>query len=320
MLTELGNKRLVPQKKSGFQRFMAQWDLQILVIPSIILIFVFSYIPIYGVIMAFQEFRLGDFPGMSDWVGFKQFMSLFTDPNFTKVLRNTVCISFLKLLINFPLPIIFAVLINELRNATFKKSIQTISYLPHFISWVVAARLMFDFFSVDGGAINEILMALHIVDSPIAFFSRGELFWGMLVVTDVWKELGWNSIIFIAAIASVDAEMYEAADIDGATRLEKMWYITLATIRPTIILMLIFTVGGLLNANFDQVMMLTNQMGNATLRDYADVIDTYVFRVGLSQARFSYAAAAGLFKAVINFILLLVTNKIADKVGDSALF
>lgn len=301
-------------------RFVHQWDLQILVIPSIIFIFVFSYIPMYGIIMAFQEFQLGDFPGASAWVGLRQFRSLFNDPNFGRVLRNTVVISLLKLLVNFPLPIVFALFINEVRVQWFKKTVQTISYLPHFISWVVAARLMFDFFSSDGGAINEVLMALNVIDSPVAFFNRGEYYWVLAVLTDLWKEIGWNSIIFIAAIAAVDIEMYEAADIDGATRVQKLWYITLASIKPTIILLLIFTVGGLLNANFDQSMMLTNQMGNKVLLEYADIIDTYVYRVGMSQARFSYAAAAGVFKAVINFALLLGANLLADKLGESALF
>jgi putative aldouronate transport system permease protein len=318
-----GNGAVNPAKGAGAQksllrRLSDQWDLQALLVPSFLLVLVFSYIPMYGIIMAFQEFRLGDFPGMSQWVGLKHLAKMFTDPNFLKVLRNTLVIGGLKLVINFPLPIVFAVFINELRNKYFKKSVQTISYLPHFISWVVAAKLMFDFFSADGGAVNELLVALGIFKEPVSFFSRGDLFWGMAVVTDLWKELGWNSIIFLAAIVSIDFEMYEAADIDGATRLQKMWYITVATIQPTLVLLFIFTTGRLLDANFDQIMMLTNQMGNALLRDTADVIDTYVYRVGISQARYSYAAAAGLFKALINFTLLLAVNKIADRVSGSA--
>jgi putative aldouronate transport system permease protein len=314
-------KAEAPRGKSSYPRRkkFSQWDLQLLVIPSVIFVLIFSYLPMYGIAMSFQEFRLGDFPGMSQWVGLKQFGALFRDPNFLTVLRNTVVISLLKMLVNFPLPIVFAVFINELRQKTVKKFMQTISYLPHFISWVVAARLMFDFFSADGGAVNQVLMTLGMINSPIAFFNRGEYYWGLAVGTDLWKELGWNSIIFIASIASIDIEMYEAADIDGATRLEKIWYITIASIRPTIVLLLIFTVGGLLNANFDQSMMLTGQMGNAMLRGYADIIDTYVYRVGIQQARFSFAAAAGLFKAVINFALLLGANWLANKLDESAL-
>lgn len=309
-----------PVKKGSFLKdFVKQIDLQLLVIPGIVHILIFSYIPMYGVIMAFQEFQLGDIPGMSHWVGFKQFMLLFTDPNFFTVLRNTVAISSLKLLIVFPLPIIFALFLNELTSTRFKRSIQTISYLPHFISWVVGATLMFDFFSVDNGAVNLALQYFGFIKEPIFFFGKGEYFWGMLVGTDLWKELGWSSIIYIASIASIDAEIYEAAEVDGAGRFAKMWYITVAGIMPTIILLLIFTVGNLLNANFDQIMMLTNQMGNATLRQYADVIDTYVYRVGIREARFSYATAAGLFKSAINIILLLMANKLARKT-ENAIF
>lgn len=295
-----------------------QWELQVLIIPSIILVLIFNYIPMYGMVMAFQEFRLGDFPGMSDWVGLKHFIAMFTEPVFLRSIRNTAAIGLFKLAINFPMPIIFAVILNEIRLAAFKKTVQTISYLPHFISWVVAARLMFDFFSADG-AINELLNNIGILKAPIAFFQRAEYFWGMAVITDLWKSVGWGAIIFLATIASVDQELYEAADIDGATRLQKMWYITIASIMPTIILMFVFTCGQLMNANFDQIMMLTNQMGNAMLRETADVIPTYVYRLGLSNARFSYAAAAGLFQSVVNFILLLSVNKLAGKL-DSAVF
>lgn len=313
-------KPVSPVRKGGFIReFIKQADLQILVIPAIIHILIFAYVPMYGILMAFQEFDLGDFPGLSRWVGLKHFQLLFNDPNFMNVLRNTIVISVLKLLICFPVPILFAVLLNEITSKNFKKSVQTISYLPHFISWVVAATLLFDFFSVDNGAINSALQAIGIIKEPIYFFGKGEYFWWMLVGTDIWKELGWNAIIYIAAITSIDSELYEAAGIDGANRYQKMWHITVASIKPTIILLFILTVGNLLNANFDQIMMLTNQMQNSQLRDFGDVIDTYVFRVGLREGRFSYAAAAGLFKAVINFGLLLGANKIASRT-ENALF
>ena len=317
MIEQMSLKKPIgSDKKGGLKDFIKQFDLQLLVIPSIIWIIIFCYIPMYGIIMAFQEFQLGDFPGMSQWVGLKHFKLLFSDPNFTTVLRNTVVISVLKILINFPIPIIFAVMLNEITNTRFKKSVQTVSYLPHFISWVVAATLLFDFFSVDNGAVNSALMALGWVDEPVNFFGVGEYFWPMLVITDLWKELGWNSIIYIASITSIDPELYEAAGIDGAGRFTKMWHITLASIRPTIVLLLIFTIGNLLNTNFDQIMMLTNQMGNSALREYADVIDTYVYRVGIREGRFSYAAAAGL---LINIMLLFAANKIASK-SEQSLF
>ena len=307
-------------KKGVFKRALEQWDLQTLVLPGIILLIIFSYLPMYGLVMAFQEYRIGDFPGMSTWVGFKQFESLFTDPNFFLTLRNTLVISLLKLTIGFVCPIVFAVFLNEMRNGPIKRTVQTISYLPHFISWTVCALLMFDFLSIDGGAVNEFLMWAHIVDEPIGFFQDGKYFWGIALFTHIWKELGWNSIIYISAIAGVDAEMYEAADIDGATRSQKMWHITVKAIKPTIVLLFIMSVGGVLNANFDQIMMLTKNMGNAMLTEYADVIDTFVYRMGMQMGRFSFATAAGLFKAVINFGLLLGANWIAGKAGETALF
>ena len=307
-------------KKGVFKRALEQWDLQTLVLPGIILLIIFSYLPMYGLVMAFQEYRIGDFPGMSTWVGFKQFESLFTDPNFFLTLRNTLVISLLKLTIGFVCPIVFAVFLNEMRNGPIKRTVQTISYLPHFISWTVCALLMFDFLSIDGGAVNEFLMWAHFVDEPIGFFQDGKYFWGIALFTDIWKELGWNSIIYISAIAGVDAEMYEAADIVGATRSQKMWHITVKAIKPTIVLLFIMSVGGVLNANFDQIMMLTKNMGNAMLTEYADVIDTFVYRMGMQMGRFSFATAAGLFKAVINFGLLLGANWIAGKAGETALF
>lgn len=307
-------------KPGLFTRMKDQWDLQLLVIPGILLIFVFSYLPMYGLIMAFQEYRMGDFPGMSQWVGLKQFQYLIKDPALIVALRNTLGISGLKLTIGFVCPIIFAVFLNEIHRPGLKKTIQTVSYLPHFISWTVCAMLMMDFLSVDNGAFNEMLVKLHIAKEPVPFFQNGKYFWGMALFTDIWKELGWNSIIYISAMAGVDTEMYEAADIDGATRLQKIWYITVMAIKPTIILLFIMSVGGILNANFDQIMMLTKNMGNAMLKDRADVIDTYIYRYGLGQFRVSFATAAGLVKAIINFLLLLSANKIADVAGENALF
>ena len=201
-----------------------------------------------------------------------------------------------------------------------KKTVQTVSYLPHFISWVVCATLMFDLMSTDGGAINEFLMWIGVIKEPIGFFTEGKYFWGITLCTDIWKELGWNAIIFISAITSISQDMYEAADIDGATRAQKMWHITIKSIKPTIILMFIFQVGGILNANFDQIMMLTKQMGNSMLKEYADVLDTFIYRLGVSQGRFSFAAAAGLFKSIVNFALLLGSNYVAGKFGEAQLF
>ena len=315
---EKNSNRNTKERESFFRDFLKQADLQVLVIPAIFLIVIFSYIPMYGVLMGFQDFQLGDFPGLSPWVGFRHFKTLLQDPNIPIVMRNTLVISLLKTVINFPAPILFAVLLNELMGKHFKKAVQTISYLPHFISWVVAATLMFDFFSVDNGAVNSALVGMGIIQKPIHFFGKAEYFWGMSVLTDLWKGLGWNSIIYFAAISSVDAQLYEAAEIDGAGRFTKMWHITIATILPTIVLLFVFNIGGLLNANFDQIMMLTNQMTNPLLRSHADVLDTYVYRVGLRESRYSFGAAAGLFKSAVNILLLLAANKIAGKISGTS--
>jgi putative aldouronate transport system permease protein len=308
------------KRTSLASRFIKQWNLQILVIPAIIYVFIFSYIPMYGIMMAFQKFQMGDIPGFSQWVGFDNFVSLFADPNLGRVMRNTIVMSVLRLLVGFPMPIIFAVMLNEVRVVKFKKITQTISYLPHFISWVVAASLLFDFFSVDKGAVNTLLMNMQLIDNPIHFFGRPEYFWAIATGTDIWKELGWNAIIYVAAITSIDSELYEAASIDGASRLRKIWHITLAGIRPTIIILLILAVGGLLNANFDQVWMLTNQMRTTLLRETADVLDSYVLRIGIREQRYSFAQAAYLFRTVLNFMLLLGANRLASKMNQSSLF
>lgn len=305
-----------PSFSSSLKSFVKQWDAQILVLIPLIHILVFSYLPLYGLVMAFQEYRLGDFPGFSEWVGMKHIQRLVSDETFGRVIFNTLGISILKLFINFPLPIIFAVLVNEIRSKHFKKSVQTISYLPHFISWVVAATIIMDFLSPDNGTVNELLMSLNVIDAPITFMTQPKYFWGILIVTDLWKELGWNAIIFTAAISAVDQEMYESAAIDGANRLQRMWHITVKAIKPTILILFIFNVGGVMNANFDQIMLLTNQMNNTLLRGVADVLDTYVYRVGLREGRFSFATAAALFKSILNFALLIAANTIVARTDD----
>lgn len=315
-----GQAAAVKRQPNIFIRMLQQWDLQILILPGILLMIVFSYFPIYGIIMGFQNYQLGDFPGTSEWVGFKYFVELLTADDFWKVMRNTLIMSFAKMFICFPMPVLFAVMLNELTFEPLKKTVQTVSYLPHFISWVVTATLMMDFLSVNGGAVNEFLMATGIVKEPIGFFIEGKYFYALVILTDIWKELGWNSIIYISAITSIGQDMYEAADIDGATRIQKMWYITIQSILPTVILMFIFQVGGLLNANFDQIMQFTNMMTNAMLRDYADVLDTYIYRMGISLGRFSFGTAGGLLKSVVNFLLLMLANKIADMVSETSLF
>ena len=294
--------------------------LYLLMIPSIIIFALFTYYPMYGIVIAFKNFTPADGIMGSSWAGLKYFKQYFNSYQFGLTIKNTIIISLYTIAVTFPLPVIMGLLVNQMKAQKFKKFFQVSTYLPHFISWVVCATLMFDLMSTDGGAINEFLMWIGVIKEPIGFFTEGKYFWGITLCTDIWKELGWNAIIFISAITSISQDMYEAADIDGATRAQKMWHITIKSIKPTIILMFIFQVGGILNANFDQIMMLTKQMGNSMLKEYADVLDTFIYRLGVSQGRFSFAAAAGLFKSIVNFALLLGSNYVAGKFGEAQLF
>ena len=300
--------------------FWEQRDLQLMVVPWILFIVIFCYVPMYGVILAFQNYNMGDLPGVSQWVGVKHFVLFFQSTEFPIIMRNTFAISILKLLICFPVPIILAILLNEVRRMSFKRTIQTISYLPHFVSWVVVAGLTFDFLSIDGGVVNSLLQYLGLIKEPIVFMGEPGYFWGITVLTDLWKELGWNAIIYIAAIASINPELYEAAEIDGAGRFNKIWNITLVGIKPTIIILLILAISNLLNAGFEQILILTNNLNNSSVQDVSEIIETYVYRVGIRDLRYSYATAAGLFKSVFCIVLLTAANYTAKKLGEESLW
>lgn len=323
MRLEYATKVKVRSNKTFRQHFEEVWkqrELQAMVLPWIIFIFIFCYLPMYGLIMAFQQYRLGDIPGFSQWVGIMHFRMFFNDPQLPLIIRNTFAISFLKLCFCFPLPIILALMLNEVKLTSFKRSVQTISYLPHFVSWVVVAGLTFDLLSVDGGIVNYLLMKAGIVSEPILFLGEKAYFWPILVITDLWKEIGWNAIIYIAAISSIDQELYQAADIDGAGRLAKIWHITLAGIRPTIVILLVLSVGGILNSGFEQILLMTNNLNNTMVYEVSEVIDTYVYRVGISAGRFSYATAAGIFKSVLSVVLLTIANFSARKISGESLW
>ena len=307
------------KKSKFFIEFIRQWELQVMVIPAIILVVVFSYIPMFGIVIAFQNYKIGDFFGFSQFVGLKNFKDFIKDPNLLLIIRNTLCISVLKLIFTFPAPIILALLFNEMNSVAYKRIIQTTSYLPHFLSYVVVAALFTDLLSVRG-SINELLMNFSLIPGPINFFSKPSMFWPILVVSDLWKELGWGSILYLGAMSAVNVESYEAAVLDGAGRWQKIWHITLPYIKPTIVIMLVFSISGLLSANFEQIMLFTNQLRNTLVIDVADVIDTYVYRLGINGGRYSYSAAVGLFRNVISFLLLLAANWVAKKTTEESLF
>ncbi|OXS54759.1 protein lplB [Cohnella sp. CIP 111063] len=300
--------------KQQIVRFFRQWDLQIMVIPAIAFIFIFCYIPMYGVLMAFQDFSL--FKGFyhSSWVGFHHFKMFFAAPELGNVMRNTVVIGLLKLCIAFPAPIVLALMLNEVRKMIFKRVIQTVSYLPHFLSWVIVSGYAISILSVDNGSLNILLEKLRLIDGPINFLSIPEYFWTILITTNVWKEIGFGSIVYLAAISGIDPNMYEAASMDGASRFKQIYLITLPSMLPVIIIFGILAIGDFLNAGFEDILLLGS---NPVLRDVADVIDTYVYRIGIQNNRYSYATAAGLFKALISIGLLAMANYMARKTDNS---
>lgn len=297
-------------------RWRSQMSLQSMVWPGLLFLIVFSYVPMYGVLIAFKEYDLFEGVLGSPWVGLVHFREFFNDPNFLNVLRNTLAINVLNLLFGFPAPILFALLLNEIAGKRFKSFVQTVSYLPHFVSWVIFGGLMLTVLSPSNGILNGLLLSLNLIDEPINFMAKTNLFWFIMVGMEMLKGIGWGAIIYIAAISGVDQEMYEAAKIDGAGRFQKIRYVTLPAIMGTVVIMLIFAISGILNTGFEQVMV----MQNALNLDVSETIDTYVYKVGLSEMRYSYSTAVGLAKSVVALILLFGANYASRKMSDSSLF
>ncbi|WP_082865821.1 ABC transporter permease [Paenibacillus crassostreae] len=285
-------------------------------VPFLIWLFIFKYVPLWGWTIAFQDYKPAK--GFSDqkWVGLEHFGFLFQDKHFLLVLRNTLAMSFINLVLGFFTAIILALLLNELRKVMFKRVVQTISYLPHFISWVVAASIITTVLSADGGVINEILMWLGFIDEPILWLGKGEYFWGILGASEVWKNVGWNTIIYLTAITSVDPSLYEAAEIDGAGRFKRIWHITLPGIKPVIVILMIMNIGNLLESGFEPQYLL----GNGMNIDFSENLDIFVLKYGIQMGNFSLSIAAGMFKTVVSFILLFTANGIAKKLGEDRLF
>lgn len=275
----------------------------------------FRFVPIYGIQLAWKDLIPGMSIADSPWVGWKHFQQFFAYGSFATIMTNTLVLSFAKILFGFPAPIIFALMLNEIRSTGVKSVVQAVSYLPHFISWVVIYGIMSNILGREGGTLNSILMSLGIVNEPIHFLGSINLFWPLMVILDIWKECGWSAIIYMAAMASIDPTLYEAAVVDGASKWRQIISITLPCIVPTIITLLILRVGGILNAGFDQLMSFRNNI----VWDKANIIDVYVNDVGLTQGRFGYATAVGLFQSVVGFIMVMGTNKLANR-ADMGIF
>ena len=288
----------------------------VMLIPLFIFLIVFCYVPMGGTVMAFQDFRPVRGFFKSDWVGWENFVEVFSDKMFWSRLKNTVIISVLKILFTAPAPIILALMLNEVRNTKFKRTVQTIVYMPRFISWVVVVSIIQALLDVQGGPINTLLMNLGIIDKPILFMGEKKLFRGILVATEVWKTVGWSSIIYLSALTNINPSYYEAAELDGASRFQKIWYITLPLIKPTFMILIILSMGSILSAGFDQIYA----MSNSAVLEVGDIIDTYVYRRGLAEQNFSYAAAVGLFKSVVSVFLVCGANWLARKTENESLF
>lgn len=283
-------------------------------LPGIVWFFLFSYVPLYGIQVAFRDFTfVGGFTG-SPWAGLKYFRQFFDFYQSSDIIRNTIVISLMKLLIGFPMPIILAVLLNEIRNLRFKKTVQTLSYLPYFISWIVVVTLMQRLFSTYGGPVNDLLATFGM--KPTQFLYNTSWFYQVVLGSDIWKNIGWNSIIYMAAIAGIDQQLYEAAKIDGASRSRLIWHITLPGVRNVAVILFIMATGSLMSAGFEQLLLL-NGPSTASI---GSVLDVHVITSGIQQGRLSYAAAAGLFQSLIALILIVTVNQVARKVSDVSLF
>jgi putative aldouronate transport system permease protein len=293
----------------------SQWQLIMMSVPLLIYILIFSYAPIWGWLMAFQNYKPAKSLFNQEWVGFKQFKFLLTDDHFAQVMRNTISMSLINLVLGFMTAIILALLLNELRNIPFKRIVQTISYLPHFLSWIIAAGIVATSLSINDGIVNIVLMKLHIINQPIIWLSVPHYFWGIVGASNVWKEIGWNTIIYLAAIASVDPSLYEAAEMDGANRYQKMRHVTLTGIKSTIVILLIISIGHILDAGFEIQYLL----GNGLVVDWSETIDIFVLKYGISQGNYSLATAGGIFKSVVSVIMLLLANGIAKRLGEERL-
>lgn len=301
-------------RNSRFKLFKSHYEMYLLLIPGLAFLLLFKYTPLYGILIAFQDFNIFDGISGSRWVGMEQFVKLMHSDEFMQVFSNTLMISVYKIVLLFPIPIVVALLLNEVRRMLFKRTVQTIIYLPHFLSWVIISGLFINILSPSGGLVNQLIQWFG--GQPISFFMDNQFFRSIVVFTAGWKEVGWNAIIFIAAIAGIEQEQYEAASIDGAGRLKQMWYITLPGILPTIVLMFILRIGNLLDAGTEQILTMYNPIVYET----GDVIGTYVYRVGLGKMDYSFSTAVGLFNSVIGFLLIISGNMLSRKLLNRSIW
>lgn len=312
-----GHAELVTRQHRGrlfFRKLVQQRLLLLMVLPFVLHIVLFRLGPVFGWVMAFQNYRPGRGLLAQEWVGLEQFRYLFEDSGFWRVLRNTLAMALIKLAMGTFFAILVAVMINETRHRLFKRSVQTISYLPHFVSWVVAANIVLEVLS-PRGPVNNLLVSIGLLEEPVLFMGQPQLFWWIIGWSHVWKTAGFGAIIYLAAMTAIDPQLYESADMDGASRLQRIWHITLPGIRATVVILLIINIGQLMEAGFEQQYLLQNGL----VMDYSEVFRIYVLRWGLKLQRFSFAAAAGIFRSVVSVVLVMSANLLAKKMGEETL-
>ncbi|WNQ09458.1 ABC transporter permease subunit [Paenibacillus aurantius] len=299
-------KRLLPYARN--------WQLYLLLVPVIAYYVVFEYVPMYGVQIAFKNFLASKGIWGSPWVGFKHFERFFESYFFWRLLLNTLGISLYQLAVGFPVPILLALMINEVRKPLFRRFVQTVTYAPHFLSTVVLVGLLFIFLNPNTGLVNNFLKLIGL--EPVAFMTEPGWFKSIYVLSGVWQQMGWSSIIYLAALSGIDPQLHEAARVDGATRLQRIRHVNLPGIMPTIIILLILQIGSLMGVGFEKVFLMQNSLN----MDSSDVISTYVYRSGILGAQYSFSAAVGLFNSVVNFVLLLLVNLIARRMNQTSLW
>lgn len=298
------------------QSLSREWQLWIMVLPAIAAIFIFNYLPMYGIQLAFREFDYSKGIYGGQWVGFKYFKQFFNSPMFFKTIRNTFTISATNIILGFPAPIIMALMFNQVRNKRIQKVLRTTSYMPNFISTVVMVSMIGIFLAPKTGLVTKILIELGLISPDTNIMGVPKYFVWIYVLSGIWQGCGWGSIIYMAALSNVDTQLYDAAYIDGASRLRLIWHIDLPSISNTIIVLLILNMGGLLSVGFEKAFLLQNHLNT----EVAEVISTYVYKIGIRSSQFSYSTAIGLFNTFVNFFFLIATNQIAKKLGQSSLF
>lgn len=296
-------------QKDLMKRIKAHMPFYFFVLPALILVIVFNYLPMGGLVIAFKNYKMARGISGSEWVGFAHFGKLFSDPNFYRVLGNTLKISILTLVTSFPVTIIFTLLVNELMNVKFKKFVQTVTYMPNFLSWVIVGTFVYQLLSPTSGVMNAVLVKMGILEQPLFFMAQSNMFVPIYLITNLWKNTGYSIVIYLATIAGIDTQLYDAVSIDGANRFQKVLYVTLPAMFPTMCTMLILNVGSLIGVGFDPIFNLYN---DATYQ-VADVISTYVYRKGMIESQYDFSTAIGLFQNVVSLALVLFANWFARK-------